>query len=152
MRTRITTNLDRDAVLNSMRDLIAGSAGLSGAVTHNQVALAYRSFIMVPGVRVAAFLGRVVNARNGAIIEGRVETGIDVWLLGGVVGALFLSSFFVAISWQKYSFAGLTFLIGAAGVLLVIGRVRSARRFLVDELCRASRGERLAVGSGEDHG
>jgi len=142
MRIRITTTLDRDAVLNSLRDLVEAKQRVVGVVDHGQVSVACRDWLdpLFPRVRVAAFLGRVLNARPGAVIDGNLEThwigrlASALWLLVIIVGAVGAAQ---AADYLVLSGIVLT------GTVVLIGwgmYVQSAKKVIVAEICRASRG------------
>jgi hypothetical protein len=86
------------------------------------------------------FLGRVLNARQGAVIDGNVEVHWSGWL----VSALMVSVAIVGVAAALR--AGNHLALGgvALGVIVVLAGwwtyVQSTKRLIVAEICRASRG------------
>jgi hypothetical protein len=147
MPVRITTKLNRDAVLTSLRDLVMErslvdlQSRFEGRADRPDIVVAYRaSAIMSPALRVATFFGRVVNSRDGAVIEGRIEVGAIVWLAAIVLFSGSIAAVARALRAQDFAEA-----LGVLAIALgVLGAhwayVASTKRFIVNEICRASRG------------
>jgi hypothetical protein len=95
---------------------------------------------MSPALRVATFFGRVVNSRDGAVIEGRVEVGAIVWFAAIVLFSGSIAAVARALRGQDFAES-----LGVLAIALsVLGAhwayVASTKRFIVNEICRASRG------------
>ena len=142
MRIRITTNLDRDSVLNSLRALVEANEGLVGVVNHNHVSVACRDWldVLAPRVRVAAFLRRVVNASQGAVIDGNVETHWSGWLASALMVSVIMVGVVATLRGANYVALGV---VALGGIVALAGwwmYVQGTKRHIVAEICRASRG------------
>jgi len=139
MGIRITTALDRDAVLNSFRELVAGRGVFVGAVNQDRVSVACRLSALPFQGRGAVFLGRVVSAHQGAVIEGDIEIHWSAWM---VLTMWLLMTIGVAVSAllaAQYAASGVA-LIGTAAAVTWWVYVQGTKRLVVAEVCRASRG------------
>jgi hypothetical protein len=147
MQARIATQLDRDAVFVSLGDLVSEGefmdprARLVGRLRPPELSVGYRtSMFFAPRLQIAAFLGRVVNARNGAIIEGAVEASLGAWLGYAMLALTTVISLGSAVLARDHvALLGFS-AFWALGFLVWWAYVASTKKFIVKELCRASRG------------
>jgi hypothetical protein len=142
MRIRITTALERDAVLNSLRDLVTASDSFVGVVNHNHVSVTYRSMLdpMPPRMRPAVFLGRVVSAPTGAVIEGEVETHWFGWAGTAMLLLVTIAALGRELLAGNFMALGMGVLMGTAVLFGWWKYVQRAKQLIVAEICRASRG------------
>ena len=142
MRIRITTTLDRDSVLSSLRALVEANEGFVGVVDHSRVSVSCRDWLdpLPPRVRVAAFLGRVVNARQGAVIDGNVELHWSGWMVSALMVSVIIVAAAAALRAANYLALGGVALIGTVVLVGWWMYVQSTKRLIVSEICRASRG------------
>jgi hypothetical protein len=147
MEARIATQLDREAVFSSLGELTTEGglldvgARLKGQLRPPALSVAYQTSLMiVPRLRIAAFVGRVVSAQAGVIIEGTVEASVIAWLVGASLIFVVVFSAVRALVERDYLELLSVFVIGAAMLWAWAAYVQSTKRFIVKELCRASRG------------
>ena len=139
MRIRITTALERDAVLNSLRELVAGRGVFVGVVSHTRVSVACRLSMLPLQPRGGVFLGRVVSGHHGAAIEGDVEIHWSAWMVLTMWLLLTTGVAVSALLAAEYVASGVA-LIGTAAAVTWWMYVQGTKRLVVAEVCRASRG------------
>ena len=147
MPTRIVTKLNRDAVLTSLRDLVTErsffnvQSSFEGQADRPEIVIAYRtSMIVSPTLRVATFFGRVVNAHDGAVIEGRVEVNAIVWVTTVVLVLGTIAAVLRALRAPNYTELVEVLAIAAVVLGAYWAYIASTKKLIVHEICRASRG------------
>ena len=146
--TRIVTDLDKDAVISALREFVPTShdarlfrSTFEGEVDPQRLLVAYRFGWFAPPIRLATFRGRVLDASHGTTIEGEVTSNWIIHVFTWWIIAVVPLSLIGYVYYRDYSnlFWGLV----TAAAVFFGGRafIRVTHQYIVDELCRATRGK-----------
>ena len=145
---RIVTQLDKDAVLATLRELAPKEydpryyrSTFEGKIDPQRLVIGYRNGWFVPPLRVAIFSGRVRETDAGTRIHGNISSGWIIYVLA------FWLAVVTPLSFGRYAADGdyisITWVLVIAAVLFFSGRafVRTTQSYVVAEIVRAVRGK-----------
>ena len=145
---QVATVFNRDTALNCVRELLEANSRLSGHrsrltgdVKLSRIAISYRtSWVFVPPFKVTTFLGKVIEARDGSVIQGRFAIGPFMWVWIAAFAASAIASIGRQALLGDYGSLAIAGLICIAIFIALCTFIATANQYVIDELCRATRG------------
>ena len=146
--TRIVTQLDKNAVVEALRELAPKAYNthfyrttFEGEVSDSRVEIGYRFNWFVPPIRLMTFAGHVGENGENTVIVGTVRYGWLFYLMA--FWFLVVFPLHLVIGALAREFNAVLWVLALGFVLFLLGRAfaRTTRDYFVSEIARAIRGQ-----------